>query len=229
MVAPAPQRRANTDVPLWNFYRLFWIFFLGCFFGVVVETLWFLITTGQFFRRSGLIYGPFNPIYGFGAVIMTIALNWLRHKDSFWILLGGGVIGSAYEYFCSWIQEVVFGTVSWEYSDMPLNLNGRINLFASVCWGVLALLWLKALHPFLCHIIDMIPARFYKVLAWLLLAFMLYDMGISILAVGRQSARRMNIPAETALATYLDEHYPDEFLSEKYPSMIVVDRDGEAE
>ena len=66
-------------------------------------------------------------------------------------------------------------------------------------------------------------------LAWLLLAFMLYDMGISILAVGRQSARRMNIPAETALATYLDEHYPDEFLAEKYPSMIVVDRDGEAE
>lgn len=47
-----------------NFYKLFWIFFVGCFLGVVIETLYCLVTRHRFESRQGLIYGPFNLVYG---------------------------------------------------------------------------------------------------------------------------------------------------------------------
>ena len=51
-----------------NFYKLFWVFFIGCFLGVVVETLWCLATRFHYESRVGLVYGPFNLVYGFGAL-----------------------------------------------------------------------------------------------------------------------------------------------------------------
>ncbi|MEG1850039.1 MAG: hypothetical protein RR197_05725, partial [Oscillospiraceae bacterium] len=63
-----------------NLYKLFWVFFIGCFLGVVLETAWFLLTRFQLVNRTGLIYGPFNLIYGFGAVLMTLSLSWLADK-----------------------------------------------------------------------------------------------------------------------------------------------------
>jgi|GEM_PF-4663813 len=60
-----------------NFYKLFWIFFVGCFLGVVIETLYCLVTRHHFESRQGLIYGPFNLVYGLGALAMTLGLYWL--------------------------------------------------------------------------------------------------------------------------------------------------------
>lgn len=55
-------------------YELFWIFFIGCFLGVVIESIWCLVTRGYYESRSGLIYGPFNLVYGFGVLLMTIGI-----------------------------------------------------------------------------------------------------------------------------------------------------------
>ena len=63
-----------------NFYQLFWVFFIGCFLGVVVETIWCVATRGHFESRKGLIYGPFNLVYGFGALLMTVGLRPLSGK-----------------------------------------------------------------------------------------------------------------------------------------------------
>ena len=49
-----------------------------------------------------------------------------RNRGAIWSFLGGFLVGSVVEYGCSWIQEALFGSRSWDYSSMPLNLNGRI-------------------------------------------------------------------------------------------------------
>ena len=126
-----------------NFYKLCWVFFICCFLGVVIETIFCFIASGRLSQRTGLVWGPFNLIYGFGAVLLTISLQRLRGKNDRYIFVGGAIIGGAFEYFCSWLQETVTGTVSWDYSGMPFNLNGRINLLYCIFWGVLALVWVK--------------------------------------------------------------------------------------
>lgn len=206
-----------------NFYQLFWIFFIGCFLGVVVETIWCLLTRHHYESRTGLIYGPFNLVYGFGALFMTLGLNWLSKKRDAWIFLGGVIIGSTFEYLCSWVQETLFGTVSWQYDKMPFNLNGRINLLYSLFWGALALLWVKGIFPLMCKLISKIPNAIGKPLTWVLLVFMIFDSAISGLAVARMSTRREGVPAATAVEEFLDRHYPDERLRKIYPNMVYVE------
>lgn len=144
-----------------NFYKLCWVFFICCFLGVVIETIFCFIASGRLSQRTGLVWGPFNLIYGFGAVLLTVSLQRLRGKNDRYIFVGGAVIGGAFEYFCSWLQETVTGTVSWDYSGMPFNLNGRINLLYCIFWGVLALVWVKEIYPRISGWIDQNVSRTY--------------------------------------------------------------------
>ena len=204
-----------------NFYQLFWIFFIGCFLGVVIETIWCLLTRHHFESRKGLIYGPFNLVYGFGALAMTLGLHWLSKKRDFYVFLGGFVIGSVFEYLCSWMQEAVFGTVSWEYGKMPFNINGRINLLYSIFWGLLALFWVKGIYPMMCRWISKIPNKIGKPLTWVLLVFMIVNSAVSGLAVYRMSERREGLAPSNALEEHLDDWYPDEMLHKVYPNMMI--------
>lgn len=215
-------REARSFAKGMNFYKLFWIFFIGCFVGVVIEMLWCLVTNGFIESRKGLIYGPFNLVYGFGALAMTVCLHRLEKKRDIWVFLGGFLIGSVYEYGCSWIQEAVFGTVSWQYDDFPFNLDGRINLLYSIFWGILALVWLKFLYPWMCRLIYKIPNRVGKPLTWVLLVFMILNTLVSGAAVARMTARQEGMPAGNVVEEFLDRHYPNDLLEKIYPNMVYV-------
>lgn len=208
-----------------NFYKLFWIFIIGCFLGVVIETLYCLATRHYFESRRGLIYGPFNLVYGIGALAMTVGLQKLIGKRDLWLFLGGFFIGSVFEYLCSLFQEIVFGTVSWEYGQMPLNLNGRINVLYSFFWGILALLFVKEIYPRFSRLIEKIPGKVGVPLTWVLVVFMIFNSLISGLAVYRMSQRHENIPASNVIAEFLDKHYPDERLQKIYANMTYVKED----
>lgn len=221
-----PAAKPKAAVPSFarglNFYKLFWVFFIGCFLGVVVETLFYLVTEFRFTNRTGLLYGPFNLVYGFGALLMTIGLHWLTKKRAVWIFLGGAVLGGGFEYLCSWVQETLFGTVSWQYRHLPFNLNGRVSLLFCMFWGALALLWLRWFYPMLSNFIEKIPNKVGIPLTWVLVVFMLFNITVSALAVSRQSQRHNGVAASNAVDEYFDEHYPDDYLKRVYPSMQFV-------
>lgn len=207
-----------------NFYKLFWIFFLCCFLGVVIETLFCFVTTGEWMQRTGLVWGSFNLIYGIGAVLLTVALQVFLGKSDRWIYFGGAVIGGAFEYFCSWLQETILGTVSWDYSGYLFNLNGRINLLYCQFWGILALFWLKEAYPRLNGWIERgVSNRYGIAISWILIAFMVANSFTSGVVVLRQAQRYEEIPAMASWQTWCDTHYPDEVLADIYPSMQRVD------
>lgn len=205
-----------------GFYKIFWVFFLGCIIGVVVETLWCLATKFYIENRSGVIYGPFNPVYGVGAVVLTLGLHWLAGKRDLWIFLGSMVLGGAVEFACSWVQELLFGTVSWEYSETPFNLDGRTNLMFAFCWGILGLLWVKDFYPRMSGWIERIPRRMGIPLTWVLLVFMVLNMAVSAMAVTRWVARAYDVPAQNQVEVFLDERYPDDRMERVYPNMMLV-------
>ena len=193
-----------------TFYKLFWVFFIGCFAGVVLETIYCLIQRGHYESRVGLIYGPFNLVYGVGALCLSGALYRFRNRGRVFSFVGGFIVGSVVEYACSWFQEVCFGSTSWDYSNMPYNLNGRICLLYSIFWGILGIFWIKDIYPRMAKWILKIPNKVGKPLTWALLVFMVFNSVMTLFTSLRWSARRAGVPAGNAFEAYLDEHYPDE-------------------
>jgi uncharacterized membrane protein len=202
-----------------NFYKQFWIFFIGCFLGVIIETVWCRFRFKKFESRKGLIYGPFNLVYGFGALVMTLFTALLGEINDLGIILCGAFIGGVYEYICSAFQERAFGSVSWNYKNFPLNINGRINLIYCFFWGILALLWVRGLYPALSCLIELIPDKHGIPLTWFCLVFMVFDSIISACAVYRMSQRLNNVKAASRFWEFIDRHYPDERIRKIYPNM----------
>ena len=203
-----------------NGYKLLLVCFIGSFFGVIIEMLWCLVSRGYIESRAGLVYGPFNLLYGFGAVVLTVTLYKFRNRGAWISFLGGIIVGSVVEYVCSWGQEFVFGTRSWDYSKMPFNINGRICLLYSIFWGILGVLWIKNLYPRMAKLILKIPNRVGKICTWALLAFFVVNTVMSGIALTRWSQRNAGIPAANTFWQTIDERFPDERMEKVYANMV---------
>ncbi len=203
-----------------NFYKLFLILFIGSFAGVVVELIWCLLRHGYIESRSGLVYGPFNLVYGLGALCLSLTLYRYRNRSALYSFIGGFVTGSVVEYACSFFQELIFGSTSWDYSNVPLNLNGRICLLYSIFWGFLGVFWVKSLYPRLSVWILAIPNSIGKGLVWVLLIFMLYNSAVSAVAVYRWSERIEGKAPSNGLEVMLDERFPDSRMERIYPNLV---------
>ena len=213
------EERADSFASGVNFYKIALVCIVGSFAGVVVEMLWCQFRNGYLESRSGLVYGPFNPVYGIGAVVMTLALYRYRNRSSSISFLGGALVGSVIEYLLSWGQEALFGSTSWDYSSMPFNLDGRICLLYSLFWGILGVFWIKSIYPRTAQVILKIPNRFGKILTWVLTILLVLDCAVSLMAVGRWSERVLGDPPASAVDVFFDQHFPDERMERIYANM----------
>ena len=203
--------------------KLIWIFFIAALLGDIIETLFCRATMGIWMSRSSLIYGPFSIVWGLGAVMFTALLYRYKDKSEGYLFLAGTILGGVYEYVCSVFTELVFGTVFWDYSHIPFNLAGRINLLYCFFWGIAAAVWMKVLYPRLSRLIERIPMKAGKVLTWVIVVFMVFNMAISALALGRYQQRQSAPDAPTnGFTEFLDHYYPDERIHQVYPNMKQV-------
>ena len=201
-----------------NSYKLLWIFYIGSFGGVILEMFWCYLQNGYIESRQGLIYGPFNILYGFGAVALSyFSYRFRNHSD--WVsFLGGFIVGSVLEYICSWGQEFALGVWSWDYSHLPLNINGRICLFYSLIWGLLGVVWIKIAYPLLSVLIMKIPNKIGRVLTWMLLVFFIFNIIASGFVMARWTERHNGKENTSSLSRYIDEKYPDERMERIFPN-----------
>ncbi len=199
--------------------KLFLLFFVGSIIGCIIETCFALVTLGHFEVRVGLVYGPFIPIYGLGAVLLTLALSRFYRSSLLGLFAISGAVGATFEYFCSWVQELIFGTISWDYSDKPFNIDGRTCLSYAVMWGILGVIWVRELYPMFSRLIEKMPKKTGYVVTLVLLVFMLFDVFVSVTAQLRASERAEGIPASGAFEKYLDKRFDDDYLSIIYPNM----------
>ncbi len=196
------------------FKKIFWIFIFGCLFGCVMEMVIHFIKYNTWVSRSALVYGPLNPVYGIGCALFTIFL--CKQKKAIWIFIGGAFLGGGVEYICSLTQELIFNAVSWDYSNHFLNLGGRTSLFYMVCWGFLALFYVKIVYPLLSKWIEKIPIKTGNIITIIAIIFIIIDCIISIIACYRWEERKQAKPANNSVDIFLDKAYPDNRLSEIY-------------
>lgn len=136
-------------------------FALFSFLGWVWETI-FCTVRKKRFQNRGFLFGPICPIYGASALLFIAALSILPEGLPNWVLFLIFAAGSAVVEFCtSWYLETRFHARWWDYSNAPLNIQGRICLPATIGFGVAGLLGAKLLLPFLARIsADVSPLAF---------------------------------------------------------------------
>ncbi len=213
------EKRLNHFAQGLNIYKILLVCIAGSFAGVVVEMLWAFARYGIIESRRGLVYGPFNLLYGAGAVFLTLFLYKYRNRGKLWSFCGGFIVGSVLEYICSWGQEVLLGSRSWDYSNLPLNLNGRICFTYSVFWGLLGILWIKDLYPRMAKWILKIPNGIGRPLTWALTVFMIFNIIVSCIAVGRWAQRLEGKPAGGAFWEMIDDRFPDQRMARIFANM----------
>ena len=201
------------------FTKLFYLFVIGSFIGTILETIWAFCVDGHFEMRVGMVYGPFIPVYGGGACFLTAALYKLYKLNDTLVFVISAFVGAGFEYFCSWLQEQMFGTVSWDYSDTPFNLDGRTNLMYALIWGFLGLVWVRYLYPWTAKLIEKIPKRAGAIITTFLIVFMAFNGFMSVTATARWSQRTEGVPASNSFEEYLDEKFDNEKMEFLFPGM----------
>ena len=203
-----------------GFYKLFWLFLIGAFLGDVVETIFCRLTAGVWMSRSSLVWGPFSIVWGLAIAAATALLYKDREKPDRHLFIIGTVLGGAYEYICSVFTELVFGKVFWDYSKIPFNLGGRINLLYCFFWGIAAVIWIKNLYPLFSGWIEKIPVLWGYILTWTLAVFMAVNIAVSSMALIRYDLRAEGKPPKNSVESIIDARFDDARMEKIYPNAL---------
>lgn len=218
-----PQRDKTVFAAGCCMQKLVWLFFIGCLLGDITETIFCRITAGVWMSRSSLVWGPFSIVWGFAIAAVTDLLYKYKDRSDRFLFLMGTALGGAYEYLCSVLSEMVFGTVFWDYSEIPFNLGGRINLLYCFFWGFAAVAWFKIFYPVISGWIEKLPICAGRILTWVIVVFMCCNMAVSTMALIRSNERSQGIPATQSWQQTMDERFPDERMVKIYPNAIKVE------
>ena len=199
---------------------IIWVFIIGSMIGYGVETIVAIIQYGHFASRQSLLYGPLIPVYGVGLVAYYLVISKIKDKGNLKIFIITMVLGGIVEYLFSFFQEKFFGTVSWDYSNLWFNINGRTSLLHCLYWGTGGVLFVKYIYPFIEKLINKIDVLVLKQITVILLVLLAFDVGISCIAANRQRERIEGVAANSSLDRFCDEYYPDSVMDYIYSNKI---------
>lgn len=220
-----------------NYFNLFWVFFVCSVLGLILEEVWHMVVVdpGVYQDRAGMLFGPFSPIYGFGAVLMTMALNRFYKKNPLIIFLVSALIGGAFEVFVGWFMQTSFGVVSWSYSHIRLFgmpdpiavlTGGRTCTPFACMWGLGGLIWIKVLLPRLLKLINMIPWKRRYSATVILTAVMLIDGVMTLQSLDYWYQRVNGTVRNIPVAQFYDEHFDNEYMENRFQSMTMSPKDA---
>lgn len=202
-----------------SLFNLFWIFVIASFIGLVGETIVSTFMDGYVKNRAGLVWGPFSPLYGLGAVLMTLALNNLKGRSPLLIFTVSALVGGALEFVAGWFWKNFFGIVAWSYIDQPLNFGGYTCVGMMVVWGAAGLAWASLGIPLMGRIINLIPPRARGIVTAVMAVFMLTDIAVTLLSFNFWFERLAGAPIDTPIAVFFNDHFGNDWMASHFQTM----------
>ncbi|HOS29942.1 MAG TPA: putative ABC transporter permease [Treponemataceae bacterium] len=166
-----------------DFYSVVLLFFVYSFIGYVCEILYVSSIQRRFVDR-GFLHGPICPVYGFGALLVIFLLKPVSHSIPI-LFISAVILTSVLEYFTGFLLETLFNTKWWDYSQYKFNIKGRVCLLNSLLFGILSLIGVRIIHPFLLHGMQIIHYAVIKGVSILLLVYFCIDLFYSVKKVLR--------------------------------------------
>lgn len=221
-----------------DFFNLFWVFVVCSVLGLIIEVVYHMVVVdpGVYQDRAGLLYGPFSPIYGVGAVLMTVALNRFWRANPVVIFLVSAVIGGLFEAAVSWFMQVGFGAVAWDYSGSTIFglfpdpvaelFGGRTSTLFMCMWGALGFVWIKLCLPWLLKLINLIPWQARYSLTTLCAVLMLVNAVMTLQSLECWYQRESGLAPSSPVEEFYAEHYDDAYMANRFQSMTITPEDS---
>lgn len=141
----------------------FLLFIIYSILGWCIEVVFCSLIDKKLTSR-GFLIGPYCPIYGWASLIMIVSLT--RYiNDPLVVFIMGALIASILEYITSFFMEKIFHARWWDYSTKSFNINGRICLKNSILFGLLCLILLYVVNPYVIKGIELIPKPYFLILS----------------------------------------------------------------
>jgi hypothetical protein len=159
-------------------------YFVFSVLGWIWESIYCTIKERKWQNR-GFLYGPLCPIYGFGSIVALLVYDLISfgiiHQLSWWmILIIGFFFSMVLEYPTSYILEKLFHARWWDYSDLPLNINGRTCVITSLGFGIGAIIIMNYLIPSYEQALVIIPASIIAISCVIFVAIHSSDITLTI-------------------------------------------------
>ena len=164
-----------------DFYTIFIYFFIYSVLGWCTEMIYCAICQGKFVDR-GFLYGPYCPIYGFGALIVTLILKSFANNP-IKIFFIGMFLCTLLEYITSFVMEKLFNAKWWDYSQFKLNIHGRVCLLNSLEFGFLGIILNYLIHPNIEKLIQKIPINCFPIITYILIFIIIVDLTLTLITV----------------------------------------------
>lgn len=147
--------------------------------GYIVEIISVSIIERKVILSRGFLIGPYLPIYGVGAILMTCFLQKYQN-DLLVLFVMGTLLCSLLEYFTSLIMEKIFKLRWWDYSDKKFNINGRICLENGVLFGLGGVVIVKVVNPIFQRTLSLISEPIIIIVGIFLSLVFIVDLGMTI-------------------------------------------------
>lgn len=210
---------SRAELASLGWYEIFFLFVSSAFLGDCFETVFVWLTRGVLMSRSSLLYAPLSLVWGLGAVLMTLALFPLARKGNLALFTAGAVLGGGFEYLASLVLELATNRLFWDYSNIPLNLDGRTNLWFALFWGAAAVFWVRIAAPGLLRLLKKIPRHGGQVAALVVAVMLMADVSLSAAALLRMEERDRGAAPSNRVEQVLDTWYSDAVLQVRYQNM----------
>lgn len=206
-----------------GWYQIVIIFFLGSMAGLLIEEVWMLASAGLAENRVGLVWGPFSPLYGLCAVVLTLLSFGLRRRGakSWQVFLVSAVVGGVLEQFAGWSMSTLFDAESWTYLHLPDHITQWVAWRFLVVWGLLGLAWCKLVMPRLLYQIGMPTARRQVIFVALVAVYLVADIAMTLVCFDRKVARDAGVPPANAFEQWVDTNYSDEFIAGRFENLKI--------
>jgi uncharacterized membrane protein len=153
--------------------------------GWLLENSYSYLTKRKFFKPN-FFHGPFKPMYGFAPVILVYLIG----PETNWgvVLLLCFLVPTLIEYISGALLQKFFQRQWWDYSNMPMQIQGHICLPFSLCWILLSFACLKWVHPAIVSVYETAEL----VWAWIWPAIILYFIAEITLSIRRHSVQALD-------------------------------------
>ncbi|MDE6141538.1 MAG: putative ABC transporter permease, partial [Bacilli bacterium] len=204
-----------------SFYKLFLIFMIGGIIGDIIEIFYCRYSMGYFMSRSSVVWGEFSIVWGTAFALATLLLSRYQNRSNTYLFLFVTIMGGSFEYICSVFTEFFFGTVFWDYSKIPFNINGRVKLLFCFFWGFATVIFIKLIYPHLSKMIESIPKRIGIIVTNILIIFVIINLLVTGCAMLRYNNRLDGIKATNKVEELCDKYFHDEYMRNRWKNMKI--------
>lgn len=198
-----------------SYVRLFLLFMFGCVAGVLLEGFYCLATKGRWESHVVSVWGPFNILYGAGAVAFYVGADKLQDQRLVVRVIIMTLAATILELLCGFVLKYALGMRAWNYKNKFMNFRGYICLGFSLGWGVAALAFCL-IYPAINKLLRRAKGKTLVRVCSVLTAFMVINVGLAGAAIVRWSNRHYGIEATNKIEKTLDNLAPDEWMEKKF-------------